>query len=255
MPVLFVSHGNPMTALDLNSANEYKTWAERIPNPKALLVFSAHWESEQPQFGETIAHNQLVYDFYGFADELYDLQYPAPGAPFLIQPIRELLQQEIAQTERGLDHGVWVPLLHMWPNADIPVLQMSLPSAMSNHELFELGRRLSALREQDVVIIGAGTLSHNLRETFSNAYTSTPDWVRNFDGWVEQSLLHDQMQLLDWESKAPQAKRNHPSGEHFRPLLVALGAAGPSAKVSFPIVGFEMQTLSKRSVQFDQSNP
>jgi 4,5-DOPA dioxygenase extradiol len=251
MPVLFVSHGNPMTALDQNSATEYKTWADNIERPEALVIFSAHWESEPLQFGETIQHQELVYDFYGFSDELYELQYPAPGAAFLIEPITKLLDRNIEQTDRGLDHGVWVPLLHMWPNADIPVLQMSLPKTMTNRQLFDLGQSLSALRQQGVVIIGAGTLSHNLRETFSAAYTSTPDWVRNFDSWVEHSLLHDQAQLLEWETKAPEAKRNHPSPEHFRPLLVALGAAGPSAKISFPISGFEMQTLSKRSVQFN----
>ena len=250
MPALFVSHGNPMLANDNESAQEYRAWGERLPKPKALLIFSAHWQTPGLVFGETIRHEKLIYDFFGFPDELYQLQYPAPGAEWLIDEVCNVLAEAVPQNKRGLDHGVWVPLLHMWPEADVPILQMSLPADYSNHDLLELGRRLAPLREQGVMIVGAGTLSHNLREGLSGKYASTPEWVTRFDDWLERALLNDRMQLLDWENSAPEAQRNHPTAEHFRPLLITVGAALEGEPAMFPLLGFDMAVFSKRSVQF-----
>jgi len=250
MPVLFVSHGSPMTIYDRASAEEYASWSAKLPQPKALLVFSAHWEADQLEFGETVAHEQLIYDFYGFPESLYELQYPAPGANFLVEQIDNLLQVDIPRTSRGLDHGVWVPLLHMYPKADIPILQMSIPRFATNDMLLDLGKQLSALRENGIAIVGAGTLTHNLREGLSQKYKTTPDWAIEFDQWVGNALLNDKRQLLDWENHAPFAQLNHPTKEHFKPLLIALGAARADDLITFPILGFDFQVFSKRSVQF-----
>ena len=250
MPSLFVSHGNPMLAFDKESGLEYQGWGERLPKPKALLIFSAHWEEPELVFGETTRHDKLIYDFYGFPDELYQLQYPAPGAEWLLEEVCQVLHKNIAQVDRGLDHGVWVPLLYMWPKADVPILQMSLPRGYSNQQLYELGRQLASLRQQGVMIIGAGTLSHNLREGLSRRYTETPEWALSFDNWIEQTLANDREQLLDWENNAPEARRNHPTAEHFSPLLITVGAARKNEIATYPLSGFDMAVFSKRSVQF-----
>ena len=249
MPSLFVSHGNPMLALDEQNGKDYRTWGEQLPKPKAILVFSAHWEEEGLVFGETINHNQLVYDFFGFPEPLSQVQYPAPGAPSLMDQVNKLLNENIQQSQRGLDHGVWVPLLHMWPQADIPILQMSLPTSYSNEELLELGKTLAPLREQGIMIIGAGTLTHNLREGLSGKYSTPPNWVTEFDQWVANALLTSREDLVNWE-QAPHAKINHPSKEHFLPLLITADASSPEDNITFPITGYDMQVFSKLSVQF-----
>ncbi len=249
-PALFISHGNPMLALDKDAGEEYAAWGKRLPTPKAILIFSAHWEEEDLVFGETRRHDELIYDFYGFPPPLFQVQYPAPGAEWLLSDIRELLDEQIPQRDRGLDHGVWVPLLHMWPAAKVPVLQMSLPRYSSNRALFDLGRRLAPLRDTGVMIVGAGTLTHNLREGLGGGYTATPTWVSDFDNWVADALLNDRSRLLDWENSAPETRRNHPTPEHFRPLLITVGASDESEQPRFPTTGYDMFTFSKRSVQF-----
>lgn len=252
MPVLFVSHGSPMLAVDSEKGKELMAWGESLPKPKAILVFSAHWETKTLAFGETQDHHKLVYDFFGFPQALYDIQYAAPGAAELIEPVSHLLHDsyELLITDRGLDHGVWVPFLHMWPDADIPVLQMTMPYTLSNQDLYELGRKLSPLREQGVLITGNGTLTHNLQEWNPRANGEPVGWAKEFDEWVKYVLLTNDIDaLLNWEQEAPQAKRNHPTPEHFRPLLIAAGAAQNDG-VSFPLEGFEYEIFSKRSVQF-----
>ena len=249
LPTLFVSHGNPIHVLDNTEMADYRAWGETLPKPKAILIFSAHWEEKDLVFGETSNHNTLVYDFFGFPDPLYQVQYPAPGAPWLQEHVSTLLKRDIQQTTRGLDHGVWVPLFHMWPQANIPILQMSLPTSCSNQALIELGKQLSPLRDQGIMIVGAGTLTHNLKEGLSGKYISPPNWVTEFDNWLASSLINDRKALLNWQAN-PHATRNHPTAEHFRPLLITLGAARKNEAVTFPILGYDMQVFSKRSVQF-----
>jgi 4,5-DOPA dioxygenase extradiol len=255
-PALFVSHGSPLLAIDSQAGETFRHWGQSLSKPRALLVFSAHWETPQLAFGETVEHDNLIYDFSGFPPELYELQYPAPGAPWLIEPIEELLGPEmpLSQTNRGLDHGVWVPLLRMWPQADIPILQMSLPHTLSNkpvsnQALFDLGRRLAPLREQGIMIIGTGVITHNLREAFTGSHSEPPLWATSFDGWVKQTLQQDRRLLAGWE-QAPYAQQNHPTPEHFLPLLIAAGAADDSDYVDFPVSGFELNLFSRTSVQF-----
>jgi len=196
------------------------------------------------------SHENLIYNFHGFPDHLYHLQYPAPGAEWLIKEVEHVLGEEMPQHERGLDHGVWIPLLRMWPEANIPILQMSLPSHYSNQKLYELGERLTPLREQGVMIIGGGTLTHNLKEGLSGRYTSTPAWISKFDEWVAQTLQDDRKKLIKWEQNAPEAQRNHPTSEHFLPLLIVAGAATVNDTLKFPLLGFDMAAFSQRSVQF-----
>lgn len=252
MPTLFVSHGSPMLALDADKGETYRQWGRCLSRPKAILVFSAHWEGNHLALGETGTHNKLVYDFGGFPDALYQLQYPAPSSTWLAEQVQSLLndQTAIAITERGLDHGVWVPFLHLWPEADIPIVQMSMPYNLSNEELFKLGAQLAPLREQEVLIVGSGTITHNLGE-WNPHYRGEPlDWARVFDDWVKQKLLQaDVSSLLNWQTQAPNAARNHPTPEHFRPLLIAAGASDMQ-NISFPIEGFEAGIFSNRSVQF-----
>jgi 4,5-DOPA dioxygenase extradiol len=250
MPDLFISHGSPMLAIDDKSGGDFRQWGASLPQPKAVLIFSAHWQPESLVFGESATHDALIYDFSGFPTPLYQIQYPAPGAPWLIESVQELLEPEpISATKRGLDHGVWVPLLHLWPHADIAVLQMSMPHTLSNEALYNLGQRLAPLRESGVMIIGSGGITHNLREALPPKYTDTPDWVSRFDDWVKHTLLQDKAQLLAWET-APYATRNHPTPEHFRPLLIAAGATDDSDSIDFPVTGFELGIISRQAVQF-----
>jgi 4,5-DOPA dioxygenase extradiol len=239
-----------MLLVDNEDGQDYALWGGALGKPKAILVFSAHWETDHLAFGETTDHHQLIYDFYGFPDELYDVQYPAPGAPFLAEAIKKLLNQEVVQTQRGLDHGVYVPFIHMWPMADVPILQMTMPHTYSDRDLFELGQRLAPLRDQEILIIAAGALTHNLRAWNPQLGKQPIEWAKVFDDWVAENLVKkDKNALLDWHSNAPNASQNHPSPEHFRPLLIAAGAGWQDA-VTFPTSGFNFGIFSRRSVQF-----
>lgn len=249
--VLFVSHGSPMLMLDQKDGADYAAWGKALTKPKALLVFSAHWQTDELMFGETEDHEELIYDFWGFPDELYNIQYPAPACPQLVDDINQVLKTKIPQKVRGLDHGVYVPFIHMWPQANVPILQMSLPRDYSNQALFKLGKDLGPLREQNVLIIGAGALTHNLSAfNPANENHEPMDWAKAFDDWVAGVLTtQDYEGLFQWEQLAPHAKQNHPTPEHFKPLLIAAGAA-VGDKVTYPTLGFSYGVFSRRSVQF-----
>lgn len=251
MPTLFVAHSAPTLALDEKAGADYRNMAQALPVPEAILVFSAHWETDQLAFGETVSHDEIIYDFGGFQPELYEMQYPAPGAPELVEKIRGLFaDNKIESTSRGIDHGVWVPFLHMWPKADIPILQMSLPRSYSDEQLLALGERLKPLREQNVLIVTTGVITHNLRTVKANSNDSPPDWAAEFDQWVEQVLdQHKYDQLVQWQTVAPHALQNHPTPEHFLPLIIAAGAA-QNEPLSYPVTGFEWGSLSRRCVRF-----
>lgn len=253
MPSLFVSHGAPFLALDKKKGQTYQQWAHSLPTPKAILVFSAHWESHRLQFGECVTHNQLIYDFYGFPEPYYQLQYPAPGAEWLASQIKNLSThlKDIKVTNRGLDHGVWVPFLHMWPGADIPILQMSLPSSLTNQGLYQLGQQLAPLREQGVLIVTSGMITHNLGEWNPQHQGKPVEWALAFNDWLKKTLIQkDISSLLNWETRAPNAVRNHPTPEHFRPLLISAGVTG-IGNVNFMTEGFDDGIFSTLSIQFN----
>lgn len=251
LPTLFLAHGAPIL-LDMPGwVSELKAWADALPKPAAILMLSAHWEERPLTLGATTTV-PLVYDFYGFPEKYYRQQYPAPGAPELAARVRELLspsQPVLEEPERGLDHGAYVPLVAMYPQADVPVLQVSLPT-LESRPLLELGKALAPLRDEGVLIIGSGFITHNLRAMMLSGDAPAPAWALDFDGYVAEALSRKDVDaLLDYRAKAPGVRMALPTHEHFVPLLVAQGAAD-EATPSFPISGFVFGSGSRRSVQF-----
>ena len=250
LPVLFQAHGAPPLLDDPAWIGELADWARALPRPRAIVVVSAHWEARPLTIG-AIRPLPLIYDFYGFPEKFYRLQYPSPGAPEVAQRIRELLAAAhipaIDEPERGLDHGAYIPLMCMYPAADIPVLQISLPS-QNPKELWSVGRALAPLRDEGVLLIGSGFLTHNLRAL---ALRETPAWASDFDAWCADVLARgDHDSLLDYKQRAPGVRDSLPTHEHFVPVIVAAGAA-PAAQVTFPITGFWWGgAMTRRSAQF-----
>jgi 4,5-DOPA dioxygenase extradiol len=251
LPTLFLAHGAPTLLDDAQWVSELQGWARTLRAPRAVLMVSAHWATQPACLGATSVV-PLVYDFSGFPERFYQLSYPAPGAPELARRVEGLFEGTgvpvASRPERGLDHGAFVPLLCMYPDAKVPVLQLSLPG-LAPADAFALGRRLAPLRDEGVLIIGSGFLTHNLREGFTQG---TPGWATEFDAWVQEALSkRDVDALVDLQHRAPAAARAHPTVEHYLPVLVALGAAADGAKVDFPITGFWQETsFTRRSVQF-----
>lgn len=250
LPVLFQAHGAPPLLDDAGWIAELAAWANALPRPQAIVVISAHWEERPISIG-AVEPLPLIYDFYGFPEKFYRLQYPSPGAPALAQRIRGLLSgAKIAYTDepsRGLDHGTYIPLMCMYPEANIPVLQISLPSE-NPVELYAMGKALAPLRNEGVLIIGSGFLTHNLR---AMSLRATPSWASDFDAWSADVLTRrDIDSLLDYRARAPGVRESLPTHEHFVPVIVAAGAAGDSA-ATFPITGFWWNgPMTRRSVQF-----
>jgi 4,5-DOPA dioxygenase extradiol len=231
---------------------ELSSWARSLPRPKGILMVSAHWEERPTTLGATQTV-PLLYDFYGFPERYYRTTYPAPGAPGLAERVREILEQANIPSAfdpgRGLDHGAYVPLVPMYPDADVPVLQISMP-ALDPDLLFDLGRALAPLRQEGVLIFGSGFLTHNMRFAFQ---PGTPPWAREFDVWAAEAISKlDIDSLKDFRRRGPAADLALPTWEHYAPLLVALGAvAEGEARVTFPITGFWMDgAFTRRSVQF-----
>ncbi|WP_243774757.1 dioxygenase family protein [Actinomadura barringtoniae] len=249
MPVLYLSHGAPPLADDEVWTGQLARWSAEIPKPTSILMVSAHWEEAPLSIGATRTV-PLIYDFWGFPQHYYDVQYAAPGAPALAAEVGKLLPETHQDTERGLDHGAYVPLVEMYPDADVPVLQMSMPT-LEPERLFEVGRRLAPLRDQGVLIVGSGFTTHNLREMRPGADAEPPAWSVEFDDWAERAVGGGDVDaLLDFRDKAPAARIAHPRTEHFAPLFVSLGADAdaPSGRRSV-IDGFWFG-LAKRSFQF-----
>jgi 4,5-DOPA dioxygenase extradiol len=231
MPVLFVSHGAPTLALDPGDTGvAWRRLGEQLPRPTAILVISAHWETRIPTISRAV-RPETIHDFSGFPAELYGLQYPAPGAPEMAQAAASALQQAGIPVQlddtHGLDHGAWVPLSLMYPAADIPVAQLSMQPDKDPAWHMALGRALRPLREQGALIVGSGSITHNLREVFRHPPGApAPDWVTEFCDWMTQRIsAGDLAALSDYRNLAPHAVQNHPTDEHLLPLFVALGAA------------------------------
>ena len=252
MPAIFLAHGSPMLLDDQVWVRELRGWAEALPRPRAVLMISAHWLDRPVTLGATRTL-PLVYDFYGFPQQYYRVTYPAPGAPELAARVRALLGEKgVADApERGLDHGAYIPLVAMYPQADVPVLQMSIPT-MDPQPLVALGRALAPLRDEGVLIVGSGFLTHNLRALDFRPGAPPPTWAEEFDAWCEHVLYgRDADALVAYRQRAPGLPMSLPTHEHFVPVLVALGASvDHSEPVRFPITGFTYGSATKRSVQF-----
>jgi len=256
MPVIYLSHGAPPLADDDVWTRQLADWSASMPKPSSVLMISAHWEEEPLTMGATTTV-PLVYDFWGFPQRYFDVQYPAPGAPALADEVAKLLHDSAhavhRDNERGLDHGAYVPLVEMYPEADVPVLQISMPT-LDPKVLFDVGQRLAPLRDQGVLIVGSGFSTHNLREMnwHLGPHAHPPTWSSEFDDWLDRSLeARDVDSLIDFQHVAPAAALAHPRTEHFAPLFVSLGASVDTGNdATCAVKGFWFG-LSKRSVQFD----
>ncbi len=251
MPALYLGHGAPILQDDPLWVAELQQWAGDLPRPKAILVVSAHWETAPMAIGATTP-TPLFYDFYGFPQRFYTQTYTAPGAPELAAQVKALLsdiETVVDQPKRGLDHGAYVPLAVMYPEAQIPVLQISMPS-MDPLRLFRIGEKLKVLKQQGVLIIGSGFLTHGLPYVNwgSGIYQDPPQWSSEFDKWAEQALRKGDLEtLLRFKETAPALRYAHPTFDHLVPMYVTLGAANnPEASIEATIDGFWLG-LAKRS--------
>lgn len=236
LPSLFVSHGSPMLALDGSSAHHFlKGFSDIVARPSNILVVSAHWETETPTVSLT-AEPETIHDFGGFARELHEMRYAAPGAPELAEKTARLIEQAglcvSRHPNRGLDHGAWVPLSLMYPEADIPVAQLSVQPQLGPRHHFAIGQALQKLREEGTLIMASGAVTHDLETLFGSRFdrdAQAPDWVQDFADWVAAAIEDGRVNdLLDYRALAPHAVRNHPTEEHLLPLFVACGAASSS---------------------------
>jgi 4,5-DOPA dioxygenase extradiol len=251
LPAIYLGHGAPPLLDDPLWVAQLAAWAQALPRPRAILVVSAHWEAEPLTSGATRDGVPLVYDFYGFPDRYYRARYPSPGAPELADRVETLLsgaEPVTKKPDRGLDHGAYVPLLALYPRADVPVLQVSMPS-LDPQRLLEIGTRLRPLRDEGVLIIGSGFLTHGLPFLRDLRFDAPPpEWSVEFDEWAMQALAAGDVAALVRFRDAPGGRYAHPRTEHFAPLFVTLGAGGGEAPPASVITGFWLG-LSKRSVQ------
>ena len=234
LPSVFISHGSPMHALQAGPAGEaWKALARRLPKPRAILIASAHWETDSPMLTGS-AKPQTIHDFYNFPEPLYRLRYPAPGAPEIAQRAAALLKDADIGASidgcRGLDHGAWSPLLYMYPQADIPVVQISVQPELGPQHHVNVGKAVRPLADEGVLIIGSGHMTHNLRD-WSRGQGAPAPYAREFQAWVFDKLKEkDVASLVDYRSRSQHGVRAHPTDEHFLPLFFALGAASGKAK-------------------------
>lgn len=241
LPSLFLSHGAPTFAIEPGSAGPLLTaMGERIPRPRAILVASAHWMTRGVEVSSA-KQPETIYDFGGFPSALYRIQYTAPGAPDVAAEIINLLKSQgviaTAKPYQGLDHGAWVPLLHLFPSADIPTLQISMPALGKPKSFFEFGVLLSELRKEGVLVVGSGSITHNLGEFRGNSGSEAP-YVIEFCAWIADRIAEGDLDsLLDYRRLAPHAVRAHPTDEHLMPLFVALGVAGDDLKDALRVDG------------------
>lgn len=257
VPPVFVSHGTASLAVDAARGAELGAWAKDLPRPRSILVVSAHWQADTLSRGSTAARPRLLRDLEGVAavpEALNAVTYTAPGAPDLAYELHSLLHVE--RVDRGWDRGVWSPLVHMFPEADIPVLQLSLVLGATPRSLFAIGRKIGVLAARGVLLLGSGGITHSRTKIDARSDAPIADWAREFDGWVSNVLADAELEeLLQWRVKGPNARLAHQTTEHLDPLFVIAGAASLyDHAVGFPIRGFEHGTLSRRCIQFGRGS-
>ena len=257
LPTLFLSHGSPMHAIQPGAVRSvWESLGRALPRPKALLIASAHWETNIPAFTAG-AKPETIHDFYGFPKPLYQIQYPAPGAPEVALRAIQLLEKEnlkaVADPQRGLDHGAWSPLLYMYPDADVPVVQASIQTPLGPAHHLALGRALAPLAHEGILILGSGHMTHNLRERGGDGAAPLP-YVKEFQAWVHHRIEEKDFDALnDYRARSPGGARAHPTDEHFLPLFVALGAADRDYRAERLYDGIETGSLAMDAYLFRAS--
>ncbi|MDP7321502.1 MAG: 4,5-DOPA dioxygenase extradiol [Bacteriovoracaceae bacterium] len=254
MPVLFLGHGNPMNAIQENKFTQsLNQLGENLPRPKAILMISAHWETNGV-FVTGMERPKTIHDFGGFPKELFEVQYPAPGAPEIAKNVSNEIEKpniKIDINKWGLDHGTWSVLKHIFPNADVPVFQLSLDRTKPMEFHFEMGKKLKFLREQGVMIMGSGNIVHNLKEVNWKPDAKAYDWAIEFDKWVKNKIDNKNYEPLFKEALNSQAgKLSIPTLEHYLPLLYTLGASDESDELTYDYEGIDMSSMSMRCLRF-----
>ncbi len=256
MPSLFIGHGSPMNAIQDNSFTQTLTsLGQKLPKPKAIIVFSAHWQT-RGTYITSAPMPKTIHDFYGFPQELFDVQYPAPGEVSIVKDLCERFNLKQDDGQWGFDHGNWSVLKFLYPNLEekVPVIQISLDINRSEADHFEFARSLRSLRDEGIMFVGSGNIVHNLR--LMNRYPSAPahDWNISFDKWVKENLekrnfTKENPLVVDYLNRED-GKLSNPSTEHYIPLLYTMGTSFEEDKLSFDYEGFEHASLSMRSVRF-----
>ncbi|EPS63453.1 hypothetical protein M569_11332 [Genlisea aurea] len=258
----YISHGSPTLSIDdsLPARHFLQSFQRAVfpQKPKSILVISGHWETDVPTVNAVDGPSDTIYDFYNFPKRMYELKYPAPGAPDLAYKVKKLLQaggfnQVHVDKNRGLDHGAWVPLMLMYPEADIPVCQLSIQTNLDATHHYRIGKALASLKEEGVLVMGSGSATHNLRSMHRGDADdgSVASWAAEFDNWLKEALLDGRYEDVNqYESKAPYAKLAHPWPDHFFPLHVAMGASGDDSKSEVIHESWTNGTLSYTSFKF-----
>jgi 4,5-DOPA dioxygenase extradiol len=256
MPVLFIGHGSPMNAISDNAwSRGFQDLARTLPTPAAILSVSAHWYVG----GTLLTANDApptIHDFGGFPRALYEIEYPARGSADLARRVADLLADRRAglSSDWGLDHGTWTVLKYLRPDADVPVVQLSIDHRLAPSEHLAIGRALAPLRDQGVLILGSGNVTHNLRHAMRAMHggdTATPAWAASFDRTIEQAIVDRDGDALARAIESDDGRASHPSIDHYLPLLYAAGAADRDDAIAFPVTGWDLGSLSMRSVRFD----
>lgn len=254
MPIIFIGHGSPMNAIENNSYTQSLNHVGKIlPKPKAILMISAHWMTK----GTWVTHMKnpkTIHDFYGFPQELFDVNYPAPGNPELAEKINlQITDPNISLDENdwGLDHGTWAVLKHVYPKADVPIVQLSLDMTKPAEFHFELGRKLNSLRDQGILIMGSGNIVHNLRRISWEENAKPFDWAVEFDEWSKKNLSDRNFnEMIRNHLKSEAGRLSVPTPDHYYPLLYILGASDEKDQVHFDYEGMQNGSISMRSVRF-----
>ena len=256
-PTLFLSHGPPSLLLDPTPARTFlQELGPKLARPAAVLCVSAHWTTAAPAVDVSV-HPRTIHDFGGFPDELYAMRYPAPGAPGLARAAAAAITaagMPCSLDERGLDHGAWVPLSALFPDAHVPGFQVAVQPELGARHHCQLGRALAALRSEGVLVLGSGNATHNLYEIRPDE--QVPSWVLEFDDWLTGTVARGDVEaLLDWRRRAPAVDRNHPTEEHFLPLVTAWAAAGEGARGRTLHRSYQWHTLSMAAFAFEGGRP
>lgn len=251
MPVLFIGHGNPMNAVEDNKYS--RAWAQlgkNLPKPEAILSISAHWFTEGSFVSEDL-RPKTMHDFYGFPEELYEINYQCPGAPETARNIEQLINRTKVEnnTKWGIDHGTWVPLVHLFPQANIPTVQLSIDMSQPSEFHYELGRELSELRDKGVLVVGSGNIVHNLGRVDFDPEAQPYDWSIEFDAKVKEFVdKGDHQPLIAYEELGRAALLSIPTPDHYWPLLYVLGLMVRDDDISYPVEGIAHGSVSMRAI-------